>query len=192
MPFVAVEPRTINSATHSRAITTWRLVNEQQAQSMTLQTEDHRPVPTLLLQQSLDKLFPQLSSRTDRGPSPERIEQCLAVTPTFNLFIATENDPDDNHITRIVGCATLVVISLLMATRAHIEDVVVLDEYRGLGLGRGLMQCVIHEAEHVHGCENIDLTSRPDRVQARQLYESLGFKLRDTGAFRCSLNRSTT
>ncbi|KAF9173542.1 hypothetical protein BGX21_011513 [Mortierella sp. AD011] len=87
-------------------------------------------------------------------------------------------------ISKIVGCLTLITLKLLMKSRAHIEDVVVSNDCRGQGIGRGLMKRALHDAVHIRGCEIVDLTSRPDRIQARALYESLGFKLRDTGSFR--------
>ncbi|KAF9437708.1 hypothetical protein BGZ76_011553 [Entomortierella beljakovae] len=87
-------------------------------------------------------------------------------------------------ITKVIGCLTLITLNLLMNTRAHIEDLVVLDDCRGQGIGRGLMKRALNEAVHVRNCKMVDLTSKPDRHQARSLYESLGFQIRDTGAFR--------
>ncbi|KAF9353089.1 hypothetical protein BGX26_009129 [Mortierella sp. AD094] len=87
-------------------------------------------------------------------------------------------------ISKIVGCLTLITLKLLMKSRAHVEDLVVSNDCRGQGIGRGLMKRALHDAVHIRDCEMVDLTSRPDRVQARALYESLGFKLRDTGSFR--------
>ncbi|CAO3569564.1 unnamed protein product [Mortierella alpina] len=101
---------------------------------------------------------------------------------------ATEDNDDDDdaslQITAIVGCLTLVTLRLLMNSRAHIEDLIVLDACRGQGLGRGLMRRALHEAFQVRACKMCDLTSKPDRVEAWALYKSMGFWLRDTGAFR--------
>ncbi|KAF9207265.1 hypothetical protein BGZ49_000817 [Haplosporangium sp. Z 27] len=87
-------------------------------------------------------------------------------------------------ISKIVGCLTLITLNLLMNTRAHIEDLVVSNHCRGQGVGRGLMKRALFDAVHIRNCSMVDLTSKPDRVQARALYESLGFQIRDTGAYR--------
>ncbi|KAI1295061.1 hypothetical protein EDD11_008042 [Mortierella claussenii] len=87
-------------------------------------------------------------------------------------------------ITKIVGCLTLITLTLLMNARAHIEDLVVADTCRGQGVGRGLMQRAINHAVLHRRCKMVDLTSKPDRIEARALYESLGFQIRNTAA-RC-------
>ncbi|KAF8944526.1 hypothetical protein BGZ47_004120 [Haplosporangium gracile] len=71
-----------------------------------------------------------------------------------------------------------------MKSCAHIEDVVVDGTCRGRGLGKGLMRRALDEAVNTHGCVMVDLTSNPNRIEARMLYQSLEFELRDTGVFR--------
>ncbi|KAF9121074.1 hypothetical protein BGW39_010860, partial [Mortierella sp. 14UC] len=71
-----------------------------------------------------------------------------------------------------------------MKSCAHIEDVVVDGTCRGRGLGKGLMRRALDDAVNVHECVMVDLTSNPNRIEARTLYQSLGFELRDTGVFR--------
>lgn len=171
------------------------------------------PMDKALVVNALSMLFPQLSTSSSTGPDLERIESCLVRDQTFTLLLATETTSHIHFgnegssitastssptaaevlekiprvtlkITRIVGCLTLITLRLLMKSRAHIEDLVVLSDCRGQGIGRGLMQRAIHEAVEVRGCTMVDLTSRPDRAEARALYESLGFSLRDTGVFR--------
>ncbi|KAF9902705.1 hypothetical protein BX616_001849 [Lobosporangium transversale] len=109
----------------------------------------------------------------------------VTTMPTTTAFEKTSGSPKVSFkITKIVGCLTLVTLKLLMNNRAHIEDLVVSDICRGKGVGRGLMKRALDEAVFARHCKIVDLTSKPDRVQARALYESLGFKIRDTGAFR--------
>ncbi|KAG0027889.1 hypothetical protein BGZ82_008715 [Podila clonocystis] len=192
MSFVAIEPRTLDGAvvnltglaSTSNTII-WRLILTSQSHTFqpALDTTTASPVSGTLLSQSLDSLFPQLSSSAKAGPSLARIEACLATPQTFSLFLATTINAQGD-ITTIVGCLTLVTLTLLMNSRAHIEDLVVSTECRGQGVGRALMQRALHEAVHTHKCSMVDLTSKPDRLQARKLYESLGFQIRDTGAFR--------
>ncbi|KAF9978417.1 hypothetical protein BGZ65_007007 [Modicella reniformis] len=175
-------------------IVIWRLVSTR---------DDHTPqglylpIDKTLLVDSLATLFPQLSTSYPTGPDLERIEACLARDETFTLLLATETTTHIQRaaegmslpritlkITKIVGSLTLITLKLLMNTRAHIEDLIVSNDCRGQGVGRGLMQRAIQEAVEVRACRMVDLTSKPDRIQARALYESLGFKIKDTGAFR--------
>ena len=172
------------------ALVIWRLT--RQASSSSSSSDNVLTIPDEAVTSALDTLFPQLSSSAKTGPSLDRIAECLSNPKTFTLFLATEVTPSSSssssghglQISRIVGCLTLITLKLLMNSRAHIEDLVVLNDCRGLGLGRALMQRALHEAVNVHHCKIVDLTSKPDRIQARTLYESLGFQLRDTGAFR--------
>ena len=86
-----------------------------------------------------------------------------------------------------VGTATICfVTTLTQGVVAHVEDVVVTSASRGQGVGRLLMAAVRKEAESRRAAY-IDLTSRPARVAANQLYASIGYRLRDTNAFRLDL-----
>ena len=69
---------------------------------------------------------------------------------------------------------------------ARIEDVIVDENFRGQGLGRGVMEKLIEIAKEKN-IVLIDLTSNPQRIAARKLYESLGFEVYDTGMFRLKL-----
>lgn len=83
----------------------------------------------------------------------------------------------------IVGLLTLVTLELATGTEARIEDVVVDEAARGIGVGRGLVVAALDAAAGV-GARYVDLTSAPRRVAARALYQSIGFEMRDTGVFR--------
>jgi len=48
------------------------------------------------------------------------------------------------------------------------------------------MTALHHEAERL-GLRHLDLTSRPSREAANQLYQSLGYERRDTNAYRLRL-----
>lgn len=67
-----------------------------------------------------------------------------------------------------------------------IEDVVVDQEQREKGLGKIIMNELIETAKEKK-LKFLNLTSNPSRIPARKLYESLGFKLRDTGLFSMEL-----
>jgi GNAT superfamily N-acetyltransferase len=65
----------------------------------------------------------------------------------------------------------------------HVDDVVVDEASRGIGVGRRLMQAVHAEAERL-GLRHLDLTSGPFRVAANALYQALGYERRDTNCYR--------
>lgn len=92
---------------------------------------------------------------------------------------------------RIVGCASLCVFYSPTGCKAHIEDVVVLAEYRGRQLGRRLVEHLIEYArtELLPGHQAVDLylTSRPQRVAANELYQSLGFRRKETNVYKLEI-----
>lgn len=92
------------------------------------------------------------------------------------LFVLCEDD-------RIVGCAVLCVFNTPSSRKGYIEDVVVLEEYRGRHLGRVLMEHVLTEAKKYSPLE-LHLTSNPKRVAANRLYQSLGFQKKETNAYQ--------
>lgn len=86
---------------------------------------------------------------------------------------------EDGHI---VGCASLCVFTSPTGRKASVEDVVVSQACRGQHLGRTLMSRVIGFARTLSPID-LHLTSRPVRVAANALYQSLGFRLKDTNAY---------
>ena len=96
---------------------------------------------------------------------------------TSHFFAILEDDE------RIIGCATLCVFDSPTGRKASVEDVVVSSSYRGQGLGKMLMQHVIEFAKTELHDVDIQLTSRPHRVAANQLYQQLGFQKKETNVY---------
>ena len=90
---------------------------------------------------------------------------------------------DGDHI---IGCASLCVFDSPTGRKASVEDVVVSSLFRGQGLGKRLMEYVIEYAKSLAPI-NLQLTSRPERVEANKLYQSLGFIRRETNAYRMEI-----
>ncbi|MCX6072375.1 MAG: GNAT family N-acetyltransferase, partial [Chloroflexi bacterium] len=67
--------------------------------------------------------------------------------------------------------------------RARIEDLVVSQSQRGLGLGRALMLHAM-EAAREEQAHVLDLTSNPSRKAANALYLRLGLQRRETNVYR--------
>ena len=129
------------------------------------------------LRQSLNNLLPQLSSS---APQLEITDlEAIIGSPAVTLFVAFDG-------TAVVGSLTLVIFPIPTGLRAWIEDVVVDEKTRGRGVGAALSRAALHEAQR-RGVRSIDLTSRPSRESAHQMYLKLGFVIRDTNVYRFSL-----
>jgi ribosomal protein S18 acetylase RimI-like enzyme len=70
--------------------------------------------------------------------------------------------------------------------RAWIEDVVVDESARRQGVGEALTEAMVEQAR-ARGCVTVDLTSRPSREAANELYQKQGFARRDTNVYRRDL-----
>ncbi len=83
----------------------------------------------------------------------------------------------------ILGAMTLVLFRIPTGMRAWIEDVVVDDAARGMGVGRLVNERALEIAEEA-GAKTVDLTSRPSREAANRLYQRMGFVARETNVYR--------
>jgi ribosomal protein S18 acetylase RimI-like enzyme len=123
---------------------------------------------------SLNVLLRQLSKSApmlDR----QRLAEIMSQSGTFLLVARSEGE--------IVGMLTLVTFFIPTGLRAWIEDVVVDNSVRGKGIGTALTRKAIDIAKE-QGARTVDLTSRPSRQAAHNLYEGLGFRIRDTRVYR--------
>ncbi|HAS10828.1 MAG TPA: GNAT family N-acetyltransferase [Acidimicrobiaceae bacterium] len=127
---------------------------------------------------AFERLIPQLSSSSPPPSADELVD--IVTSPATDLFLATDDDGT------ILGTATLVTFRIPTGRRAWIEDVVVDDAARGLGVGGALTQAMVDRAEEL-GCTTVDLTSRPTREAANHLYQREGFEVRDTNVYRRKL-----
>jgi ribosomal protein S18 acetylase RimI-like enzyme len=120
------------------------------------------------------RLLPQLS-RSAKPLDLTALDELVASDASTLLIARREGE--------IVGALTLVMFPIPTGRRAWIEDVVVDESARGLGVGAALTQEAVRLAREA-GARTIDLTSRPSRAAANRLYERLGFSLRDSRVYR--------
>lgn len=91
------------------------------------------------------------------------------------------------HEEEVIGFGSLVIHQVpTKGFVARIEDVIVNENHRGKGHGRKIMEELIKIAKKKK-IKVINLTSNPKRVEARKLYESLGFEILETGVFKLEL-----
>ncbi len=125
---------------------------------------------------ALNRLLPQLSS-TAKALEIGDLEKIVAADTA--LFLAYVDEV-------AVGTLSLIFYRTPSGLRSRIEDVVVDRSARGHGLGRALTRAAV-EAARMRGARSVDLTSRPSRVAANELYKSEGFQLRESASYRLSL-----
>lgn len=126
---------------------------------------------TYLLRRALLEDLPEIISHetelfgTDAW-SPELVVAEVSYSASYYVVAV----PDGG--TGIVGYAGLRADS--RGGDADIQTVAVVPEHRGNGLGRLLMEALVHEAV-ARGVHHVFLEVRADNEPARALYESLGF-----------------
>jgi len=133
------------------------------------------------LVESFSRLIPQLSSSSPAPTSAELLS--IIDNPNSALFIAeVETDGERS----VVGSLTLAFYRIPTGLKAWIEDVVVDESARGLGVGEALNLAAIDEARQ-RGAKNVSLTSRSSREAANRLYQRLGFEPYETNLYRFGL-----
>ena len=126
---------------------------------------------------AFQRLVPQLSS-ANPPPSREDLQAMLAAQGT--TVFATRHGKFGEEI---IGSLTLVLYQIPTGRRARIEDVIVDERARGLGIGEALTRLAVERAFSA-GAANVELTSNPARIAANRLYQRLGFTLRQTNVYR--------
>lgn len=116
-------------------------------------------------------------------------QRCILTTEALE---AVMNHPDSHlyvarHQNRIVACATLCLFVSPTGRKASIEDVVVLPDFQGYGLGRALMDFLLVQASN-HAPVTLQLTSRPSRIAANSLYQKLGFQRKETNFYTLKID----
>ena len=117
---------------------------------------------------AFQRLIPQLSSVTP--PTRDELSELILADAT-TLLIARQ----DNDSRPIVGALTLICFRVPTGLRSIIEDIVVDESARGLGIGEALTREALRLAE-TYGAKGVMLTSNPRREAANRLYQKIGFK----------------
>lgn len=122
---------------------------------------------------ALRGLVPQLSA-TAPVPSEEDVATLLA-DPSVVQLAAREDGT-------VVGVLTLLLFRLPTGLKARIEDVVVDEAARGMGVGEALVAAAQRFAAEA-GVRQVELSSAPSREAANRLYRRLGFTQRETNVY---------
>ena len=129
---------------------------------------------------AFEKLIPELTKEKDRIPTKKDLQKVVSSENNY-LFIATGGF-------EIFGTLTLVFYWVPSGVKTWIEDVIVDDSARGKGVATALMWHAINLAQK-KGAEKVDLSSRPWREAANNMYLKMGFEKRDSNMYRLYLNK---
>jgi ribosomal protein S18 acetylase RimI-like enzyme len=121
------------------------------------------------LMEAFAYLIPQLKLTF---PPPSRNELEALVSFKSSILLVARY-PDEKA--PISGTLTLVVYRVPTGIRARVEDVIVDEAMRGMGVGEALMRYALNVAREA-GADGVALTSNPKREAANRLYQRLGFK----------------
>lgn len=121
----------------------------------------------------------------ERVASTEDLDGVLAIeaasfnNPTTRDWYERELERPDVcyiYVLRIAGHPVAAFCAFwLVAGQAHINNLAVVPELRGRGLGTQLLEAVIAQAAHL-GASVVTLEVRASNKPALQLYQSAGFK----------------
>lgn len=112
-------------------------------------------------------------------PIPSRADLTLLLDSGTSILLLARFPASDSPI---AGMLTISIYRVPTGVRSIVEDVVVDTAFRGKGIAKALMQSAIEIAREA-GANGVALTSNPQRMEANQLYLSLGFHKRETNAY---------
>jgi len=122
------------------------------------------------------RLVPQLGLHK---PIPTR-DELTALVSSENSTFWIARYPDEKGA--IAGMLAVALYRVPTGMRSIVEDVVVDEKMRRLGVAEALMNSAINFAREA-GANGVALTSNPQREAANKLYQSLGFERRETNAY---------
>ena len=124
--------------------------------------------------EAINRLIAQLSTSSHTFTEAEL--NSLIASPQSHLEALEYDD-------KIIGMVTLCIYQWPTGRKAWIEDVVVDQNHRGKGYGKLMVRKAMEECQN-RGNVTLMLTSRPSRIVANQLYQSLGFEKRETNVYK--------
>jgi ribosomal protein S18 acetylase RimI-like enzyme len=125
---------------------------------------------------SLQRLVPQLGAHK-KPPTRDEFAALLA-SESSTLLVARDTDANN----KIIGMLSLIIYRVPTGVRSIVEDLVVDKDTRRRGVGKELLRYAITLAREA-GADGVALTSNPQREAANQMYQSLGFEIRQTNPY---------
>ena len=123
------------------------------------------------LQEQLSKLYLQLNAELKQLS----LERILEQEDSIDIVVCLENN-------ELIGIAMMANYKVVSGYKGMVEDVVVSETHRGKGIGRKLMETLLHQAKK-RQLNDVLLFSGHHRTAAIGLYKSLGFTLKNSGLY---------
>lgn len=120
------------------------------------------------IEEQLAGLFRQLNSNIKQVD----LSQVMDPDNPISLVYCREGD-------KVLGMALMCTYTVVSGKKGWVEDVVVDVAHRGQGIGRRLMEKIV-EIGKKKGLSEILLFSADKRIEAINLYKSLGFKEKES------------
>ena len=127
-------------------------------------------------QKQVSDLFRQL------GGNRKQVELTDVLDEKNQITLAYCSDKD-----QIIGIALMCNYNVISGKKGWIEDVVVHSDYRGQGIGRKLMSKLLEVGSEKQLSE-ILLFTEDHRIPAINLYNDLGFKIKDSRIYSLEQN----
>lgn len=108
-------------------------------------------------------------------PLKKEVLDALLSSTNNHLFVLKNKG-------HIIGCATLGIFISPTGKKASIEDVVLHPDYQGKGLSKQLMHHLLDKLKKMAPI-HVQLTSRPARIAANNLYKAVGFTPKETNVY---------
>lgn len=129
----------------------------------------------------INALLPQIAKR----PHFMKMAELARIVNQESCRLAVARKKiGDRHL--IVGMAVLTLVYIPTGLIAVVEDVVVDENFRGLGIGRRLIQKLISIASKMKA-KHVSLHTNPSRTAANSLYQDMGFFKKETNHYRINL-----
>ena len=129
--------------------------------------------------ESVSKLISQLTSG-DVYFTKSDIDNIIS-SECSNLYLLYNDDI-------IVGMFTLVHYITPTGKKYWLEDVVVSEDMRGQSLGKRMVEEAIRIVSK-DGKSKLMLTSKPSRIVANKLYQSVGFQKKETNVYKMDFDK---
>lgn len=127
----------------------------------------------------INSLIPQIAQK----PHLLSIKELKQVTDQEGCRLIIARDTKES---KIAGMSAVTLVYIPTGLIATIEDVVVDEKYRGMGIGRKLTQKMIDVAKQKRA-KTISLTTNPAREAANAMYQKMGFFKKETNYYRINL-----
>jgi ribosomal protein S18 acetylase RimI-like enzyme len=130
---------------------------------------------------AFESVIPQLTRRM-----PPTWEDLSALIESPSILLIARYPEETSPI---VGAGTLGIFRTPTGLHAHIEDVIVDQNYRGLGIGEAMVEQLLKIARQM-GLDGVSLTCNPERIEANKLYVKMGFTNWKTNVYWYELKSS--